>query len=178
MFHGLRNSVSRRDLAREHDFAWLDEQHHQRVLRSIAAWRARQEIAEQFDQVRPGTRRELARRIGWAVDFMLSDLSRELKLPELASAARLSPYHFLRVFKQAHNLTPCAFLRRQRLERAIALLDTTTLPVGEIAARVGLSRLALWRGVRALRGTPPREGRCNNRALVRDSMRPLGTSSS
>jgi len=38
MFHGLRSSVSRRDLAREHDFAWLDEQHHQRVVRSIAAW--------------------------------------------------------------------------------------------------------------------------------------------
>lgn len=171
MFHGLRNSVSRRDLAREHDFAWLDEQHHQRVVRSIAAWRARQEIAEQFDQVRFGTRRELARRIGWAVDYMLSDLSRELSLPELASAARLSPYHFLRVFKQAHSVTPCAFLRRQRLERAIALLDTTTLPVGEVAARVGLSRLALWRGVRAMRGTPPREGRCNNQSLVHPAVR-------
>ena len=77
-----------------------------------------------------------------------------------------APYHFLRVFKQAHSVTPCAFLRRLRLERAMALLDSTTLPVGEIAARVGLSRLALWRGVRALRGTPPREGRCSNRSLV------------
>jgi transcriptional regulator GlxA family with amidase domain len=171
MFHGLRTSVSRRDLARDHDFAWLDEQHHQRVVRSIAAWRARQEIAEQFNQVRPGTRRELARRIGWAVDYMLSDLSRELSLPELASAARLSPYHFLRVFKQAHSVTPVAYLRRQRLERAIALLDSTALPVGEVATRVGLSRLALWRGIRALRGTPPREGRCHNRAIGREGVR-------
>lgn len=171
MFHGLRNSVSRRDLAREHDFAWLDEQQHQRVVRSIAAWRARQEIAEQFDQVRPSTRRELARRIGWAVDYMLADLSREISLPELASAARLSPFHFLRVFKQAHSVTPVAFLRRRRLERAISLLDSTTLPVGEIAARVGLSRLALWRGIRALRGTSPRDGRCHNRAISPTSLR-------
>jgi len=171
MFHGLRNSVSRRDLAREHDFAWLDEQHHQRVVRSIAAWRARQEIAEQFDQVRPSTRRELARRIGWAVDYMLADLSREISLLELASAARLSPFHFLRVFKQAHSVTPVAFLRRQRLERAISLLDSTTLPVGEIAARVGLSRLALWRGIRALRGTPPRDGRSHTRAISAASLR-------
>jgi transcriptional regulator GlxA family with amidase domain len=171
MFHGLRSSVSRHDLARDHDFAWLDEQRHQCVVRSIAAWRARQQIAEQFDQVRPGTRRELARRIGWAVDYMLSDLSRDLSLPELASAARLSTYHFLRVFKQAHSVTPVAFLRRQRLERAIALLDSTVLPVGEVAARVGLSRLALWRGVRALRGAPPRERRCHNRAISRKTVR-------
>jgi transcriptional regulator GlxA family with amidase domain len=171
MFHDLRNSVNQRDLAGERDLAWLDEQQHKCVMRSIAAWRARQQIAEQFDQVRPGTRRELARRVGWAVDYMLADLSREISLPELASAARLSPYHFLRVFKQAHSVTPVAFLRRQRLDRAIALLTSTTLPVGEIAARVGLSRLALWRGVRALRGTPPREGRCHNRVIGRESVR-------
>lgn len=167
MFHGLRSSVSRRDLAREHDFAWLDEQHHQRVVRSIAAWRARQYLAEQFDQTRPSTRRELARRIGWAVEYMLADLGRELKLTELASAARLSPYHFLRVFKQAHHVTPGVFLRRQRIERALALLETTSLPVGEVAARVGLSRVALWRGVRALRGVAPREGRCHSHAVAR-----------
>jgi AraC family transcriptional regulator len=157
MFHGLRTLVSRRDLARDHDFAWLDEQHHQRVVRSIAAWRARQEIAEQFNQVRPGTRRELARRIGWAVDYMLSDLSRELSLPELASAARLSPYHFLRVFKQAHGLTPMNYLRRARLERALGLLEAREMSVSEIAEKVGLSRLSLWRGVRKLRGVSPRE---------------------
>ena len=166
MFHSLRNSVSRRDLAREHDFAWLDEQRWQCVVRSIAAWRERQHLAEQFDQARLSTRRELARRVGWAVDYMLADLGRELPLTEVAAAARLSPYHFLRVFKQAHHVTPGAFLRRQRIERALALLETTDLPVGEVAARVGLSRVALWRGVRALRGVAPREGRCPYRASL------------
>jgi hypothetical protein len=47
------------------------------------------------------------------------------------------------------------FLRRQRLG-ARSRYHSTTLPVGEIAARV-LSRLALWRGVRALHA--PREKR-------------------
>ena len=170
MFHGLRSSVSRRDIAREHDFAWLDEQRWRCVVRSIAAWRERQHIAEQFDQARPSTRRELARRVGWAVDYMMADLGRELTLTELAAAARLSPYHFLRVFKQAHQVTPGAFLRRQRIDRAQALLETTTLPVGEVAARVGLSRVALWRGMRALRGVAPGEGRCHNRVVRRESV--------
>lgn len=159
MFRSLRNSVTRSDLAREHDRAWLDERRRQCVVRSVAAWQARQCIAEQLDQVRPRTRRELARRIGWAVDHMLADLARELTLTQLASAARLSPYHFLRVFKQVHRLTPVAYLRRQRLERALVLLDSTDLAVGEVAARVGLSRLTLWRGVRRVRGVGPREGR-------------------
>jgi transcriptional regulator GlxA family with amidase domain len=73
------------------------------------------QIAEQFDQVRPGTRRELARRIGWAVDYMLSDLSRDLSLPELASAAATVDHHFLRS-QAGHSVTPVAFLRRQRLD--------------------------------------------------------------
>jgi len=72
---------------------------------------------------------------------------------------------------RTHSVTPVAFLRRQRLERAISLLDSTTLPVGEIAARVGLSRLALWRGIRALRGTSPRDRRCHNQAICRANLR-------
>lgn len=97
---------------------------------------------------------------------MLEDLGRELTLAELASVACMSPYHFLRVFKQAHHMTPAAFLRRQRLDRAIALLETTTLPVGEVAARAGLSQPTLWRGVRALRGASPRAARGPNRAVT------------
>ena len=161
MFRNLRSSFTRSDLAREHDHAWLDERRRQCVVRSVAVWQARQCIAEQLDQVRPRTRRELARRIGWAVDHMLTDLGRELNLTELASAARLSPYHFLRVFKQVHRVTPVAYLRRQRLERALVLLDSTDLAVGEVATRVGLSRLTLWRGVRQLRGVGPRASRCH-----------------
>jgi AraC family transcriptional regulator len=169
MFHGLRTSVHRTYLAREHDLEWRDEQRSRCVLRSIAAWRARQSIAEQFDQARPSTRRELARRIAWSVEYMLSDLGRDLRLTELASAARLSPYHYLRVFKQAHGTTPGAFLRQRRIERALSLLETTDLAVRDVATNVGLSRVALWRGVRELRGIGPRESRCHKRATSRES---------
>jgi transcriptional regulator GlxA family with amidase domain len=54
-------------------------------------------------------------------------------------------------------MTPMVYLRRARLERAIALLAKNTLPVNEVATQVGLSRLALWRGVRQLRGIAPRD---------------------
>ena len=66
-------------------------------------------------------------------------------------------YHFAHVFQQAHGLTPMCYLRRARLERAIALLEAKELSVNEVAEQVGLSRLALWRGVRRLRGVAPRD---------------------
>ena len=66
-------------------------------------------------------------------------------------------YHFAHVFQQAHGLTPMNYLRRARLERALGLLAEREMSVNEVAEKVGLSRLALWRGVRKLRGVSPRE---------------------
>ncbi len=88
---------------------------------------------------------------------MLANMHRDLVLSDIAAAARLSLYHFAHVFQQAHGVTPMGYLRRARLERALALLGSKELPVNEVAASVGLSRLALWRGVRQLRGVAPRE---------------------
>ena len=157
MFHCLRNSLEQGVPEGEGAAEWREALQQQQVMRLIEAWRERQRIAEQFDHARPGTRRELARRLGWAVDFMLSDLSRDLRLSDVAAAARLSPFHFVRVFQQAHGRTPMGYLRQQRLDQALQLLESTGLPVNEVAARVGLSRLALWRGVRRMRGVAPSE---------------------
>jgi AraC family transcriptional regulator len=88
---------------------------------------------------------------------MLSNMHRNLELCDIAAAARLSMYHFAHVFQQAHGLTPMNYLRRARLERALALLEERELTVTDVAEKVGLSRLALWRGVRKLRGVSPRE---------------------
>lgn len=155
MFHCLRNSLEMGVPNGVYAAEWRETLQQQCVTRLIEAWRERQRIAERFGHSRAGTRRELARRLGWAVDFMMSDLSRELRLSDVAAAARLSPCHFVRVFQQAHGRTPMDYLRQQRLDRALQLLESTGLPVNEVAARVGLSRLALWRGVRRMRGVAP-----------------------
>ncbi len=143
--------------AGERDEGWFEEQYLFLLARLLAEERARPRLAERLNQARPSTRQELERRIGWAVDYMLSNLHRDLVLSDIAAAARLSMYHFAHVFQDAHRVTPMGYLRRARLERALALLESKELPVNEVAARVGLSRLALWRGVRQLRGVAPRE---------------------
>ena len=143
--------------AGERDEAWFEEQYLFLVARLLAEERARPRLAERLNQARPSTRHELERRVGWGIDYMLSNMHRSLELTDIAAAARLSMYHFAHVFQQAHGLTPMTYLRRARLERAMGLLEAREMTVNEVAEKVGLSRIALWRGVRKLRGVSPRE---------------------
>ncbi len=143
--------------AGERDEAWFEEQYLFLVARLLAEERARPRLAERLNQARPSTRHELERRVGWGIDYMLSNMHRNLELCDIAAAARLSMYHFAHVFQQAHGLTPMSYLRRARLERALGLLAEREMSVNEVAEKVGLSRIALWRGVRKLRGVSPRE---------------------
>ena len=143
--------------AGERDEAWFEEQYLFLVARLLAEERARPRLAERLNQARPSTRQELERRVGWGIDYMLSNMHRNLELCDIAAAARLSMYHFAHVFQQAHGLTPMNYLRRARLERALGLLAEREMSVNEVAEKVGLSRISLWRGVRKLRGVSPRE---------------------
>jgi AraC family transcriptional regulator len=68
---------------------------------------------------------------------MRARLSEDISLDELAAEARLSPFHFARMFKQSVGVPPRVHLTRLRLEKACELLETTDLPVTEIANEVG-----------------------------------------
>ena len=50
-----------------------------------------------------------------AVEYIENHLSDELKLEDCARAAHYSPYHFLRVFRQATGMTPGEYIRKRRL---------------------------------------------------------------
>lgn len=72
----------------------------------------------------------------------------------------MSRRSFARRFTAATGTTPHAWLRELRLSRAEELLETTDLPVEEIACRVGYGSAAVLREhfVRR-RGVPPRSYR-------------------
>jgi AraC-like DNA-binding protein len=68
---------------------------------------------------------------------MRADLDRDIGLADIAAEARLSPFHFARAFKASIGVPPHRYLVQLRLERARGLLETTDLPVTDIAARIG-----------------------------------------
>jgi AraC family transcriptional regulator len=102
-----------------------------------------------LDCLKASTRVELDRRLGLAADFILSNYHRELSLQQMASAACLSTYHFMRLFRQVHGLTPLQFLYRKRIQVARRLQARSDLPMQEIAALVGFnSRATFYRQLR------------------------------
>ncbi|OWQ45843.1 hypothetical protein CDL60_18500 [Roseateles noduli] len=82
-----------------------------------------------------------------------------LTLDDVADAAGLSPFHLLRVFRQAIGVTPHQYLIRQRLMHALRLLRDTRRPVTDVAYDSGWADLSNFN--RAFR----REFGCSPRAL-------------
>jgi len=90
---------------------------------------------------RASTRAELYRRLHRARDFMEANLDQPLTIPQIAQEAWVSPYHFLRQFKQTFDETPHQYLTRRRLDRAQALLLRTEMPVTDVRSAVGFESL-------------------------------------
>lgn len=161
-----------REIARGmRDEDWLEEQCQFLVERLIRMHVAHDSLRDRLAGVRPARRAEIARRLGWATDFMHANLSEPIELRSIAAAARLSRFHFLRLFQIVHRTTPANHLRDLRTRRALVLLESTRLSAGEVAARVGLSRVSLWRATRTACGGGVRVARARGaRAgfLVRD----------
>ncbi|MFI8965219.1 GlxA family transcriptional regulator [Streptomyces sp. NPDC053493] len=103
-----------------------------------------------------GQDERLAEVLAWA----RAHLHEPLPVTELARRAMMSRRTFARRFTAATGTTPHAWLRGLRLSRAEELLETTDLPVEEIARLVGYGSAAVLREqfVRR-RGVPPRSYR-------------------
>jgi AraC-like DNA-binding protein len=95
-------------------------------------------------------------RVQRAIDYAHANLAGPVALTDMAAAAHVSPYHFLRVFKAATGETPHAFVTRLRVERARQLLVSRDWSVDYIAIECGFgsaSRLGL--AFRKLTGQTP-----------------------
>lgn len=96
------------------------------------------------------------RRIATAIRFMELHFRQPLSLEELSALIGISPYHFLRTFKQVAGVTPHQFLLRRRLREAALRLRTTTESVLDIALDAGFGDLSNFNYTfRAAFGTTP-----------------------
>lgn len=102
-----------------------------------------------------------------ARDFMRHAYQQSLSLSDVSAHANFSPYHFLRVYKEAYGETPHAFLTRLRIEKAKALLASGSHNVTEACFEVGFSSLGSFSVLFASRvGMPPSEYRRHVRSSV------------
>lgn len=87
---------------------------------------------------------ELLRRLLRAKDRMDGFSHEEWPIHRLAQVSAVSAAHFARSFKKAFGLPPHRYLLTRRIERAIALLRDTDLPITEIAFQTGWSSLGTF----------------------------------
>ncbi|MDR7126437.1 AraC family transcriptional regulator [Pseudotabrizicola sp. 4114] len=104
------------------------------------------------------------------LELLQARLSEDISLDALAAEARLSPFHFARMFKQSIGVPPRVYLTRLRVEKACDLLERTDLPVTQIALEVGYSSNQVLARVftRHMRVTPS-----DYRRAVRDPVRSI-----
>uniref|UniRef100_UPI003570B65B GlxA family transcriptional regulator n=1 Tax=Streptomyces anandii TaxID=285454 RepID=UPI003570B65B len=74
-----------------------------------------------------------------AQEWVLDNLHRPLPVAELAERASMSVRNFARVFRREVGTTPGQYVERSRIARARELLETTDLPIGQIARRCGFA---------------------------------------
>jgi AraC family transcriptional regulator len=104
------------------------------------------------------------RRIATAVQFIELNFRQPLSLEELSALVGISPYHFLRTFKQVAGLTPYQFILRRRLREAALRLRTTAEPVLDVALDAGFGDLSNFNHTfRTAFGTTPTTYRASNR---------------
>src|SRR5438105_4543699 len=108
---------------------------------------------------------ELLRRLLRAKDHMDRASHEEWPVHRLAQASAVSPAHFARSFKEAFGLPPHRYLLTRRIERAVALLRDTDLPVTDIAFQTGWKSLGTFgRTFRDITGESPGEVRAREQA--------------
>jgi transcriptional regulator GlxA family with amidase domain len=103
---------------------------------------------------------ELLRRLLRAKDRMDAASHEDWPVERLAGVSHVSEAHFARAFKEAFGTPPHRYLLTRRIERAVALLRDSELPITEIAFQTGWRSLGTFgRIFREITGEKPGEVR-------------------
>ncbi|MFQ6550136.1 helix-turn-helix domain-containing protein [Aestuariibius sp. 2305UL40-4] len=76
-------------------------------------------------------------RLRRVAEWIEDNLAEDISIKGMADLAAMSSTHFAKAFKTATGASPLQYVIARRCERALVLLRSTSLPVAEIAYRVG-----------------------------------------
>jgi len=76
-------------------------------------------------------------RVRRAMDHLATHLDKPLRRADAARVAHLSEPRLAELFREQVGLTPMQYLEQRRMARAMQLLESTSLPISQIAAMVG-----------------------------------------
>lgn len=118
-------------------------------------------------------------RLNTVIDYIEVSFDQPLPLARLSDVAHFSPFHFHRLFKAYVGETPHAFVRRLRLQKALALMERRPrTSLAEIAVSSGFAQSSDFsRAFREVYGYPPSKhtkGRVAEDSKIRQDLRGMG----
>jgi AraC family transcriptional activator FtrA len=95
-------------------------------------------------------------RVALSMAWAMENLTRPITVEALARQAHMSVRTYLRHFARSTGTTPIRWLINQRVQASLALLETTTAPIEEVARAVGFDTSVTYRHhfVHAMRTAP------------------------
>ncbi len=95
-----------------------------------------------------------------AITYLSQNYARKIKITELADYIGVNRSYLTNSFKKAMNMSPQEFLVNLRMDKAVSLLQNTTLPINTIAVQVGYDdSLAFSKIFKKKYGISPRQYR-------------------
>ena len=106
------------------------------------------------------TLREYSPIVRKAMNYIIINLSSELRLSDIARASGVSPNYLSALFNQETGDSVSAYINQKRISKAAELLENRSTQIQEIAFYVGFSDLNYFTRVfRTIKGMPPGEYR-------------------
>ncbi|MCD8049230.1 MAG: AraC family transcriptional regulator [Clostridia bacterium] len=87
---------------------------------------------------------DILERMKAAMEFMHREYASPLTLADIASETNMSREYFCRSFSKTIHMTPYKYLNRIRIDNSCAMIQTTNLPIGEIAQRCGFNSFSYF----------------------------------
>lgn len=116
--------------------------------------------------------------VDWVRAFICANMTEPFSLEDLAAVSGLSTSHFGRQYRAVTGRTPMEDARLLRIEEARRLIKTTSMPLHEIAPKVGLvDEHHLSRLLKSLLGVSARELRQSGKPPPKQAKQPPSSGS-
>ena len=90
--------------------------------------------------------------------YMKEHYQRDISLSELAEVAGVSPNYLSRLFKEETGINFVDWLNKLRIEKAVQLMENSTMKIYEIAEKVGFSNYKYFSSIfKKITGHTPKQ---------------------
>jgi len=105
-----------------------------------------------------------------ALEFIDHNFDKKIKVNDIANYIGIDRSYLANIFKKSMGMSPQQYLVNYRLERACGLLKTTSLPISNIATRVGYNDpLSFSKVFKMFYNTSPKAYRMKHEELIHAS---------